>query len=654
MQQPETRQPNRLINCTSPYLQQHAYDPVDWYAWGEEAVERARREDRPILLSIGYSACHWCHVMERESFEDPEIARLMNERFVNVKVDREERPDLDELYMRAVQLITGTGGWPLTVFLTPGLMPFYGGTYFPPEDRHGRPGFPRVLQSVSEAYGQRRGEVAASAQRVLDGILKTCTLPPAEGGLTAELFGEVLKFFSLQFDLEEGGFGEAPKFPQAPVLEFLLRLWSQGGDARPQMMLTRTLEKMAAGGLFDQLGGGFHRYAVDRRWLVPHFEKMLYDNALLVGVYADAARAFGQAAYLATAEAAADYVLRELGSPDGGFFCAQDADSEGVEGKYYLWTRAEVLGCLGEDEGEAVARYFGVTEEGNCEEGLNVLHRAIPLDGLAGLFGLAEGEAARIVEEGRGKLLAARQERVPPETDRKVLTDWNALMITALVRLHRATRNAAHLDAARACAEFLLGAMTDGDGLAHAWRDGRTGGPGFLSDHALLTGALLDLYEGTFDPRYLTRACELADVIVRDYWDEEDGVFDEAGRRNEELVEPVRSASDQEQTPQGTAHLLSAALRHLSEPRELVIVAPEEGAAELVAVADQFYLPHLLRVGCDPARVAELSGPIPLLRGKEAIGGRPTAYVCSGGVCREPAETPSRLRQQLESLLVAR
>jgi hypothetical protein len=687
----EERRANRLIRCSSPYLRQHAHNPVDWYPWGEEALRRAREEDRPILLSIGYSACHWCHVMARESFEDPETARLMNEGFVNVKVDREERPDLDELYMRAVQLMTGGGGWPLTVFLTPRRVPFFGGTYFPPEDRQGRAGFPRVLRAVREAYEERRDEIAASGQQVLESMLKASQPPPAEGELGEELVAEALKVFSLQFDMEQGGFGAAPKFPQAPVLEFLLRFWGWRGDARPELMLTTTLDRMQDGGIVDQLGGGFHRYSTDRRWLVPHFEKMLYDNALLAGVYADASRAFGRAGYLETALATAGYVMEELAGPEGGFYAAQDADSEGVEGAYYAWTLAEVLDCLGEEEGRIVARYLGVSEEGNWEEGRSVLHRSISLHALAGLFGLEGAEAGRVVAEGIARLRARRRERVAPAVDDKVLTDWNGLMISALVRLHRASGEESHLAAARRCAGFLLEAAVSGDAVRHFWRQGEAGGRGFLSDYAALAVALLDLYEATFEPAYLERAGELAAAMVRDYWDEEDGIFEAAGARNEDLIAPVRSVSDQpapsgcslachallrlgsltgedgqarivervlnsllslmEQTPQGTAHLLSAALRSLWEPREFVLVGLEGAAAgDMLAALDEFYLPHLTRAGCEAGRAAELSVAVPLLEGKEARDGRPTAYVCSRGACREPVQEPEALRAQLREI----
>ncbi|MHC4789038.1 MAG: thioredoxin domain-containing protein [Planctomycetota bacterium] len=688
------RQANRLAGCSSPYLQQHAHNPVDWYPWGQEAIRRAREADRPILLSIGYSACHWCHVMARESFEDPEIARLMNRDFVNVKVDREERPDLDELYMRAVQLMTGAGGWPLTVFLTPELVPFHGGTYFPPEDRAGMPGFPRVLRAVREAYEQRREEVDSSAAQVLEAIRKS-SAPPPGGELSDELMDLSLKSFSGSFDMEHGGFGTGAKFPQAPALDFLLRCWSERGEDRALLMLERTLENMAAGGIFDQLGGGFHRYTIDPRWRVPHFEKMLYDNAQLAALYADAHRATGREEFRRVAAATADYVLRELRDPGGGFYSSQDADSEGVEGAYYAWTYQDILDCAGREEGEIVARHFGATRKGNWEEGKNVLRRAVPAPELARQFGLDEPEASAIVERGVRRMLEARRRRVPPAVDRKVMTDWNALMITALARLGRGAGGGTYLVAARACAEFLLTALREDGRLMHTWREGGAEVPAFLSDHSLLCAALLDLYESTFELRWLREARRLAERMVEHYWDEESGLFEEVGAQNEQMVAPVRTASDEplpsgssvacevllrlgalseggrfgelagsllrtsaalmRQSPMGTGRMLSAALRYLSEPQEFVIVGLQgEGAEALRAVVDRFYLPHLVRLAAEPAQAEDLAGQFPLLRGKQAVDGRPTAFLCSGGACRQPVQDPHRLEEQLQALSPAR
>jgi len=686
------RSPNRLIHCSSPYLLQHAHNPVDWYPWGREAFERARRENRPIFLSIGYSACHWCHVMARESFEDAEIARLLNESFVCIKVDREERPDVDELYMRAVQALTGAGGWPLNVFLTPEGRPFFGGTYWPPRDRGQTAGFPRVLRSVRDAFMDRRDEVDASAARVVDAIRQSMELPQEKAELSRETMEAALRTLVTDFDLREAGFGLGAKFPQAPVLGWLLRLWACTGNDRSRFMLVHTLESMVRGGLCDQIGGGFHRYTVDPRWRIPHFEKMLSDNAQLVGLLADAARALGHREFLDAATDTADYLLRDLKGPDGAFCCAQDADSEGVEGKYYVWTYQEILDCLGTYEGAIVARYYGATEEGNWENGLNILYRPRPISALAEEFGMDEAQTAELIGRGRRALRQRRSERVPPLTDTKVLTDWNALAISGLVRLHRATRDRIYVDAARECAAFLLEHLRPGGHLMHAWREGESHVPGFLSDHAFLAAALLDLYEATYEASFLHEADRLTTRVMEDFWLPDQGVFLDVSPQGEELVTPVRSIGDQP-VPSGGAvacdlllrlghlegrddyvsaaerlleghspimcrnaaacgALLSAALRHLLPPRESVIVGLElEGAEQLVEALDAFYLPNLVRMGATNAEARQLAGKFPLLDGKEASDGRPTAYLCSAGTCRVPARGPEEFRRQLRALL---
>jgi len=686
---------NRLARCASAYLRQHAHNPVDWYPWGPEALERARREDRPILLSIGYSACHWCHVMAHECFEDPGIAALMNEHFVCVKVDREERPDLDALYMRAVQLLTSASGWPQTMFLTPERVPFYAGTYFPPEDRAGMPGFPRVLEAVRDAYAQNRGDVHKSAGQVLEALRKESLPEPARGALSDELWEPVLRTFASRFDMEQGGFGLGAKFPQAPVLEFLLGYWGHRGDARAHLIVTSTLEKMAAGGLFDQLGGGFHRYAVDRDWRIPHFEKMLCDNAQLVGLYADAHRATRRPGLLETAVATADYLLREMRGADGGFFASQDADADGREGVPYAWTYGQITDCLGKQPGRLVARYFGADRDGNWEDGRNVLHRSLTLDGLAGLFEIGAEEAAAVLRDGTRRLFEARRQRPQPAVDRKVLTDWNALTASGLVRLWRATHEPRHLRAARQCVELLLGAARPEGALMHVFQDGRAEVPAFLSDLALLCNASLDLYEATFEPAYLRAARELAAAMVGDCWDDASGVFAQTGRRSEELIAPLHDLGGGP-TPSGNASacrallrlsalgrddgyadlarraltrclpllagnpaavpgLLSAALRLLSPPRELVVVGLDApGADELLLQADEAFVADLVRAGARTGEAAGLAAEVPLLEGRQAVEGKATAYLCVGGTCREPVREPDALRQQLAALVPGR
>ncbi|MGD2174920.1 MAG: thioredoxin domain-containing protein, partial [Candidatus Brocadiaceae bacterium] len=537
-----TAPPNRLIHCSSPYLRRHARNPVEWYPWCEEAVQRASGEDTPILLSIGYDACHWCHVMARECFEDPDIARVMNENFVCIKVDREERPDLDRLYMRAVQLLSGSGGWPLTVFLTPDLVPFYGGTYFPPEDREGMPAFPRVLRAVRRTYDERRAEVDSTTTRVAEVIEASVALPESRTPVSEEMLARALRSVVNAFNMRSGGFGRGAQFPQAPLLDWLLRLWHARGDDRPRLMLETTLDHMAAGGIFDQLGGGFHRYSVDSAWRVPHFEKMLYDNAQLTGLYADASRAFGRDDYLSIAARTADYVLGELRGEEGGFYSAQDADSPGGEGAYYLWTYRQVVDCLGAEEGSVVARHLGVTEQGNLEDGRNVLYQAAPLDRLQDLD---EAEARRIVEGGLRQLLDRRRERVPPATDRMILADWNGLMISGLAKLARAhpAQEESCVEAARRAAAFVWMNLRREDRLHHSLCEGDLGMPAFLSDHAMLAAAFLDLYETTFESRWLRRAWELGSTIYGEFWDGDHGSFRESGTGGEELfARPIELA----------------------------------------------------------------------------------------------------------------
>ena len=687
----DARAANRLLDSPSAYLRQHAHNPVDWCPWGPEALERARAEDRPILLSIGYSACHWCHVMARESFEDPETAALMNEHFVCIKVDREERPDLDALYMRAVRLMTDSGGWPLTVFLTPELAPFFGGGYFPPEERGELPSFRRVLKAVHEAYAQRGEEVAKSGADVLAAVRSNAVPERADGALSDGLWEPVMRTFASQYDMTQGGFGLGAKFPQAPVLDFLLRYWARRGDARARLLLTGTLDMMAAGGIFDHLGGGFHRYAVDREWRIPHFEKMLYDNAQLAGLYADSYRATGRRGYREAAVATADYLLDEMRGPEGGFFASQDADTDGQEGRVYAWTYAEVLECLGKQAGRVVARWFGVDKKGNWEGGLNVLHRSMTPAQLAGLFEMDQVEAEAIIRTGVSRLRQERSRRTPPGTDRKVLTDWNALAVSGLSRVWRATHDGRYLRAARQCAEFLLASAMDGGRLMHVWQDGRARVPAFLSDHALLGHALLDLYQAGFDPAHLRAARDMAAVVVADYWDDSEAVFREVGRQHDDLPAPAMSLEDQpvpsgnaaacrlllrlgtlaesgdyvaraerllnrclpllSEKPMRSAAMLSAALRFLSPPRELVIVGLDRPpASELATAADETYLPDLARAAAPAGQAARLARQIPLLRNRKAIDGRATAYLCSGGTCREPTQDPGELARQLAAL----
>ena len=657
---------NRLAGATSPYLLQHADNPVDWFEWGPEAFERARDEGRPVLLSVGYSACHWCHVMERESFEDPEIARLMNERFVCVKVDREERPDVDAIYMDAVQAMSGHGGWPMTVFLTPDGRPFFAGTYFPPEDRHGMPGFPRVLAAVAEAWRDRREDLTSQGQRVIEAIGRT----PAESAdpLTEDLLREALAGLRGAFDAEWGGLGGAPKFPQPMTLELLLRCHLRRWDGALDMV-TLTLDRMAAGGIRDHVGGGFHRYAVDRTWLVPHFEKMLTDNAQLARTYLHAWQVTGRDRYREVATGTLDYLLREMRHPNGGFFSSQDADSEGEEGRFFVWGWDELVGEVGRE----VADALGAGPEGNWE-GRNVLWRP-------------SGEA-EVPEDAFRKLLEVRERRVHPATDDKVLAGWNGLAISVLAETGRVLGASNYVDAAGAAADFVLSALRREDGrLLRSWRDGRTSGPAYLDDHGLLAAACLDLYETTFNVRWFEEARSLADAILRLFADKAGGFF-QIGEDAERLVIRPKDLFDtavpsgssaaadvllrlalltgearyeraataalrlvrdmMPRAPSGLAHALGVLDLYLGPSSEVAIVGDPDDPATRALVAEVWrrYLPNTVLAASAPGD-GSAAKAIPLLQDREPVDGRPAAYVCERFVCQRPVTEPSDLAAQL-------
>jgi uncharacterized protein len=665
---------NRLIGETSPYLLQHAHNPVDWYPWGPQALERARAEDKPILLSVGYAACHWCHVMAHESFEDPETAAQMNRDFVCVKVDREERPDLDGIYMDAVQAMTGQGGWPMTVFLTPEGGPFYAGTYYPKVDRPGMPSFRRVLAAVADAWAQRRDDVRRQGDQVVQVLAAQAGALGGEGDgqLTEDTLRQAFDGLRGAFDATWGGFGAAPKFPQPMTLEFLLRCSRRGYDGALDMVRL-TLDRMAAGGIFDQVGGGFHRYSTDGRWLVPHFEKMLYDNAQLVRLYAHAWQLTGDDRYQRTAIRTADYLLRELRSPGGGFFSSQDADSEGVEGKFFVWSFDELAAIAG----EPVARYLGATPEGNWE-GTNVLWTPRPDEAM-------EAELAATVP----KLFEAREARVHPATDDKVLAAWNGLAVTALAEAARTFGEPRYLDAALSAAAFVLEHLTDdNDRLLRSWREGRQGGPGYLDDYACVADACLTLYETTFDLRWLRQARRLAAAILELFADPDGDGFYQTGRDAEQLVVRPRelfdnavpagssvaadvlqrlgrltATPDWEQAgqnalrpvlgvlaraPSGFGHALGAADFALSRVREVAIVGrPDaEDTKALLGRVWSTYQPNRVLASAAPDDRAA-PAEVPLLADRPAVDGRATAYVCEHFVCQLPVTDPEALAGQL-------
>ena len=681
--------PNRLIDETSPYLLQHAHNPVDWHPWGEEALARARSEDKPIFLSIGYSACHWCHVMERESFENPDIAALMNANFVSVKVDREERPDIDSIYMGAVQAMTGRGGWPLSMFLTPDGEPFYGGTYFPPEDRHGMPGFPRVLAAISDSYRQRRGDVARSATEItaaMSGIGQAVAdyTPLSRDTLTQAYVG-----LRSSFDQQDGGFGTAPKFPQPMVLDFLLRHHALTGDAHALEMVELTLRRMAHGGMYDQLGGGFHRYSTDPFWLVPHFEKMLYDNALLSRLYLRAYQATGSPLYARIARETIDYVLREMTDPLGGFYSAQDADSEGEEGRYFVWTPGEIERVLGREDGAILQAHFGVTHEGNFD-GRNILHLATDHDDATGETGAAASESDGVIARGKRLLLESRGRRVPPETDTKVLTAWNGLMLHSVALGAAVLHRPDYLRAAVAGATFILANMKRDGRLLRTYRDGQARLNAYLEDYALLADGLIALYEATFDRQWLDEANHLAHRMLELFWDEGGARFYDTGTDHETLILRPRDITDNAMPSGGSAaadvllrlsvltgepgyaRTAAAALRsvqaymarmpegfgnwlgvldfHLSSPHEIAVVGPLDGedTQSLLSAVHGRYLPNHVLAGFDPADGVSYDD-LPLLEDKVMQAGRPTAYVCHSYVCQRPVTDAAALAEQLDA-----
>src|SRR5438094_1967765 len=493
---------NRLARETSPYLLQHAHNPVDWFPWGEEAFTRARAESKPILLSVGYSACHWCHVMERDSFENPDVARLMNELFINVKVDREERPDVDDVYMKAVQMLTGRGGWPMTVFLTAEGKPFYGGTYFPPVDRHNLPGFPKILTAVARAYKERPQDVEKATGQILENLDKMTHRQESTRPLRVETLANAATSLAQHVDHTHGGLGGAPKFPNSMVFAFFLRQYHATGNDLYLRVTTHTLRKMAEGGVYDHLGGGFHRYAVDERWLVPHFEKMLYDNALLTRLYLEAYQATREPFFLQVAEEILAYVEREMLHPGGGFYSTQDADSEGQEGKFFVWSRDEVMRVLGDEVGEIFCRYYDVTDVGNFEHH-NILHPTLALEQLAKLFRRDTEEITRLVDEAKRKLFAVRETRVKPGRDDKILTGWNGLMLSAFAEAYKVLGNPRYLEIARQTTNFLFANLCREGRLLRSFKDGQAKFNAYLDDYAFFAAALIDLYEATFERSYL-------------------------------------------------------------------------------------------------------------------------------------------------------
>ena len=684
--------PNRLARESSPYLLQHAENPVDWHPWGTEAFDEARRRDVPVLLSIGYSACHWCHVMERESFEDPTTAELMNESFVNIKVDREERPDIDSVYMKAVQAMTGQGGWPLTAFLTSAGEPFFGGTYFPPEPRPNMPSFRQILASIRGAYDERKDEIVRNAGELKE-LLEKSSAEHSEGPVTEDgqaivglaLLDHSFRFLASRFDSKHGGFGGAPKFPQPVTLEFALRIHMRTGDPDALETVTKTLHAMARGGIHDHLAGGFHRYSVDARWLVPHFEKMLYDNALLGRLYLNAYQVTGDPELRGVAEGTLDHLLTDMRAPEGGFYSALDADSEGEEGTFYVWRPSEVSELLDEEVADLFMRCYDVSEDGNFEKS-NILHLPHDLGAVAKREDVDLERLQELLRDARHVLLAARNLREPPFRDEKILASWNGMAIRALAEAGGALNQPRFREAAVSGLDFLLGGMRTDDRLRRSYKDGTARIDAFLEDYAAVGNAILSVYETTLEPRWLDEAIWITERVVELFWDDTGGIFHDGPKDGEVLAVRARDLMDNA-TPSGnslavellirSAHLfgekryrdiahrvldreaglmarfpaafgrlLGALNQIVSDPVEIAIVGARDDARtlELLQTTLSPYMPNRTIAGKAPGE--ELSHRLPVLEGRDR-GVEPVAYVCEHYACKAPVSDAIALAEQL-------
>ncbi len=680
MQSPK-KYTNNLINETSPYLLQHAHNPVDWYAWSDEAFAKAKAEDKPILVSIGYSACHWCHVMEHESFENEETAAIMNENFVNIKVDMEERPDVDRIYMDFVQMTTGSGGWPLNVFLSPEKLPFFGGTYFPPVNRYNMPSFQRVLTSVADAWATKREDLLHSANEVL-GEMRRVSLAEISGEALAQTqLDTAFQSFVRYFDAANGGFGGAPKFPPAMGLEFLLRYYQRTKNENALEMVTKTANKMAHGGIYDQLGGGFHRYTVDAIWLTPHFEKMLYDNAQLARLYLHIFQATKDEFYKRIAVETLEYIKREMTHEQGGFYSAQDADSEGVEGKFFVWTPAEIEEILGAEDGQIFNFYYDVSEEGNFEE-KNILNVKNTLVESAEVLKISPEKLQEVLERGREKLFVEREKRIKPFRDEKVLTAWNGLMLAAFAEASAIFESADYLEVAKKNADFIIENLQKDGYLLRTWKDGKAKLNAYLEDYANFADGLTELFQVSGEIKYLNEAKRLADMLITEFWDEESGGFFFTANNHEELIVRKKDFSDNatpsgnsvaadvllklakltgeekyerfavtvlrlvtpqvRRYPNGFGRVLSTLEFYFNPTKEIVILGDSD---ELKSEIWREFLPNKVVVLAENADAnAEI---IPLLRDRSLIDGKPTAYVCENFACQKPVTTAEDLREQL-------
>ena len=677
---------NHLINESSPYLLQHAHNPVDWYPWGEEAFAISREQNKPVLLSIGYSACHWCHVMAHESFEDEEIARLMNDNFVNIKVDREERPDLDQIYMNAVQMMTHHGGWPMTVFLTPDAIPFYGGTYFPPQDRYNMPGFPRVLISVAEAYKDRRSDIAQTSDQLLNELRRLSETSGSEQSIEKELLDAAFVGITRGYDPVNGGFGGAPKFPPAMTLEFLLRTFVRTGNADALEMVRTTTTKMAYGGMYDQLGGGFHRYSTDAKWLVPHFEKMLYDNALLSRVYLHYYQVSQDELARETTKGILDYVIREMTNDEGGFYSTQDADSEGHEGKFFVWDIAEIKSVLGEKVANFFCAAYDITDSGNFE-GENIPNIKHSLKVVAEKAGVTLDELNASLSQSKRKLFEVREQRIKPDRDEKVITAWNGLMLASFAEAGVVLDRPDYLDIARKNARFILSKLQRDGFLLRTYKDGVAKFNAYLEDYAFLIEGLTTLFETSGEIEWLNAALSLTDRMVEEFWDEDNAGFFFTGTSHEKLIVRSKDYFDNA-TPSGNSVAASVLLRlgiltdsehfrnlavsvfrevadsirkypsgfgyalsgldfHLSTPKEVAIIAAEKSTLKtFVRAAWDRYLPNKVVASALSGDSAAI-GSVVLLQNRNLVEGKTAAYVCQNYTCKEPVTEIAAFAKQL-------
>jgi uncharacterized protein len=687
-----TTQPftNRLIHETSPYLNQHAHNPVDWYPWGPEALEKSRKDDKPILLSVGYSACHWCHVMEHESFENEAIAKLMNDNFVCIKVDREERPDIDAIYMNAVQMMTGHGGWPMTVFLTPTLKPFYGGTYYPPVDRQGMPGFPRVLLTIAEAYRTKKDEINLNANEILKELQTLNRFTVSNDILTSDIFSKAFSALVSSFDATNGGFGRAPKFPPSMSLMFLLRYYKKTRSPEALSMVETTLQKMANGGIYDHLGGGFARYSVDNYWLIPHFEKMLYDNALLVRVYLQTFQITKNPFYRRIAEETLEYIIRDMTDKSGGFYSAEDADSEGEEGKFYAWTKSEILEILGQETGETFCEFFNITASGNFENGTSIIHITMPLEEFAQAKNISSDALTRLLNSAKKSLYHKRCERIRPGLDNKTLTAWNGLMLTAFAEAANILGRDDYREVARRNADFIIDHLMSDGRLFRTYKDGTAKLNAYIEDYAYFAEGLLSLYEATFDIQYFNHALSLANQMITYFWDEQDEGFFFTSSDHEEMITRTKDFFDNaipsgnsvaaltlqkiaqftgedkyrqdavsilrliQQTasryPSAFGYMLCALDFYLDEVKEIALIGDSE-SHEIKLFLEEIYsrfLPNKI-VALSQNEKDPASSQIKLLEDKVTVAGKPAAYVCRNFTCLTPVTEPQELAQNLET-----